>query len=241
MTSHRQRIRGTPVSGGANGISSEDALLSFVAGDGGNHDHNQGFDLAAVGQCADDLAERINSVEQALSGTMLFGSEIAAIRAALDEIYAAPVPSHDYSAINALSKRIAAIESVVVVTTGPDLVSVTSAGGINFVTPGGVQAKVTNLASAANYIDLQGGATGTGPSITANGSDANISLRLFPKGTGSIVASGPMSVSGALSAASISAASAKFGALTASADAPVNGYITIQDSGGTICKLATIA
>jgi hypothetical protein len=31
------------------------------------------------------------------------------------------------------------------------------------------------------------------------------------------------------------------GTFTANADAPVNGYITVKDAGGTVRKLATIA
>jgi hypothetical protein len=71
----------------------------------------------------------------------------------------------------------------------------------------------------ANYVQVSAtAATGT-PSMSVIGSDTNIDLALTPKGTGNV----------------------RFGTLTANADAPVTGYITIRDSGGTLRKLAVIA
>lgn len=55
--------------------------------------------------------------------------------------------------------------------------------------------------------------------IRSQGADANIDIRLIPKGTGTI----------------------GFGTFTTSADVPVTGYITIKDALGSVRKLAVIA
>jgi hypothetical protein len=54
--------------------------------------------------------------------------------------------------------------------------------------------------------------------IDAKGTSANIDIQFAPKGTGRL----------------------RFGTYTASADAPVTGYIEIRDTGGTVRKLAII-
>jgi hypothetical protein len=46
------------------------------------------------------------------------------------------------------------------------------------------QAEVSHTASAVNYVNLTGAATGTGPVISSLGTDTNIDLNLTPKGTG---------------------------------------------------------
>lgn len=71
----------------------------------------------------------------------------------------------------------------------------------------------------ANYLQANANAANSAPILSAQGSDTNIDLTLTPKGTGNV----------------------RFGTLTASADAPITGYITIKDSGGTVRKLAVIA
>ena len=76
------------------------------------------------------------------------------------------------------------------------------------------QAKITNTASAVNYLNLTGAATGAAPTISAAGSDANINLKLTPKGTGVL----------------------QFGTYTAGVVAQA-GYITITDAGGTSRRL----
>lgn len=50
-----------------------------------------------------------------------------------------------------------------------------------------VQFVIAHVASAVNYLQAQGNATGSGPSLLALGSDANIDLNLHSKGTGSIL------------------------------------------------------
>jgi hypothetical protein len=73
--------------------------------------------------------------------------------------------------------------------------------------------------NSVNYIEFSGATTGNSPSISAQGSDANADLIMSPRGTGKV----------------------RFGTLTATADAPITGYIEIKDSSGTIRKLAVIA
>lgn len=81
------------------------------------------------------------------------------------------------------------------------------------------QFRIAHTASAVNYVQATGGATGAAVTVGAAGTDADIDLALSPKGTGNM----------------------RFGTWTTNADAAVNGYVTIKDSGGTVRKLATIA
>ena len=62
-------------------------------------------------------------------------------------------------------------------------------GAINLMTNSGVnQVVVLNTASAVNYIQATGSATGSGVTLSAQGSDTNIPLVLQPKGTGALQA-----------------------------------------------------
>ena len=97
-----------------------------------------------------------------------------------------------------------------------------TAKGVNstiFSNSGGSQFAVGYTASAVNITKVSGGSTGNPVTYGTDGSDTNIDIALTPKGTGNV----------------------RFGALTANADAPITGYITIKDSGGTTRKLAVIA
>ena len=58
-----------------------------------------------------------------------------------------------------------------------------------FVNSGAFQASINPIASAVNYLLLAGGTTGNGAELSSVGSDANINLKLTPKGTGSIACS----------------------------------------------------
>ena len=80
-------------------------------------------------------------------------------------------------------------------TTGPQLratgstsaVILTESGvPIQFLTASLEQFRVTHTASAVNYPQVTGGAVGTDPVISAQGSDANINLSLSAKGTGAV-------------------------------------------------------
>jgi hypothetical protein len=80
--------------------------------------------------------------------------------------------------------------------------------------PGLESLRVTPVASAVNYLNVQGAVTTAAPSITAAGSDANIDITLTPKGTGNV----------------------RFGTYTAGILAQA-GYITIKDAAGNTRNL----
>ena len=86
----------------------------------------------------------------------------------------------------------------------------TSIGGL----VGAESLRVTPVASAVNYLNVQGAVTTASPSITAAGSDTNIDLALTPKGTGNV----------------------RFGTYTAGILAQT-GYITIKDAAGNTRNL----
>ncbi len=68
----------------------------------------------------------------------------------------------------------------------------------NFV--GQEQVRVSHTASAVNYLQATGGATGSGVTLSAQGSDTNIDINLVPKGTGTTVYTGGVTVNGLLTA-----------------------------------------
>jgi hypothetical protein len=61
---------------------------------------------------------------------------------------------------------------------------------VAFQTSSTLQAQVSHTASAVNYLQLTGAATGAAPTISAQGSDANIGLVLSGKGTGVVALGG---------------------------------------------------
>ena len=74
--------------------------------------------------------------------------------------------------------------------------------------------RASHTASAVNFLQVQGAATGGNPVISAQGSDTNIDLLLGGKGTGVV----------------------KFGTYTAGVVAQA-GYITIKDAAGNTRRL----
>jgi hypothetical protein len=64
--------------------------------------------------------------------------------------------------------------------------SAISTGAVKFSTLGGLQAQVSNTASAVNYVQVTGGATGGSSSISAQGSDGAVALLLASKGGSAI-------------------------------------------------------
>ena len=82
-----------------------------------------------------------------------------------------------------------------------------------FQTSGGNQLRVSHTASAVNYLQVTGSASTT-PTISAQGSGADVDIALTPKGTGNV----------------------RFGTYTAGVVAQA-GYITIKDAGGTTRRL----
>jgi len=82
-----------------------------------------------------------------------------------------------------------------------------------------LQFAVTHTASAVNYAQITGAATGNAVTISGAGSDANIDFAIAPKGTGVL----------------------RFGTHSALAAETVTGYITIKDSAGNTRKLAVVS
>jgi hypothetical protein len=80
----------------------------------------------------------------------------------------------------------------------------------DFVTTGSRQFRVQNTSSSVNYVQATGAVTTGAPELSAQGSDANINLKLTTKGTGKL----------------------QFGTYTAGILAQT-GYITIVDAAGT--------
>lgn len=102
-------------------------------------------------------------------------------------------------------------------TSAAALAFSTNTGPQGFYTGGrssGEQMRVSHTASAVNYVQVTGAATGSAPTISAQGSNADIDLTLTPKGAGTI----------------------RFGTYTGTILTPT-GYITITDSGGTSRRL----
>jgi hypothetical protein len=79
-----------------------------------------------------------------------------------------------------------------------------------------IQFFISRTGSATNYLQVTGGATGSAPVLSAQGSsDTDVDITFTPKGAGVV----------------------RFGTYTASALLAVAGYITIKDSGGTSRRL----
>jgi hypothetical protein len=111
--------------------------------------------------------------------------------------------------------------SVLLAATGTDTdissaVSSKGAGSVRFQTNNAAQEqmRIAHTASAVNYVQVTGAATGSGPTISAQGSNADIDFNIAAKGTGNV----------------------RFGTYTAGVLTPT-GYITIKDSGGTTRRL----
>jgi hypothetical protein len=90
--------------------------------------------------------------------------------------------THDIGAAGADRPRTGYFGTSVVTPT----VSTGGATSLSLATSGGQQVQIAHVASAVNYITLAGGATGNDVDIIANGSDANITLSIEAKGTGTI-------------------------------------------------------
>lgn len=99
------------------------------------------------------------------------------------------------------------------------LISGNGSGSVRFTTNGTTQTeqmRVSHTASAVNYVQVTGGATGSPATVTisAQGSSTDVDMALTPRGAGVI----------------------KFGTYTGTILTPT-GYITIKDSGGTSRRL----
>jgi hypothetical protein len=97
-----------------------------------------------------------------------------------------PVAS-DTTTFTQFTKFVAINEQQIVAANSANLGLVATGGGaVNMRTAasGLLQMAVTNTASAVNYVQVTGAATGGAVAITAQGSDGNIGLNLTTKGTG---------------------------------------------------------
>jgi hypothetical protein len=100
-------------------------------------------------------------------------------------------------------------------TAGVERGRISSAGVWSLgATVGSESLRVTPVASAVNYLNVSGGATGGSPTVAVAGSDTNIDLTLTPKGTGNV----------------------RFGTYTAGILAQA-GYIQIKDAAGNTRNL----
>lgn len=117
-----------------------------------------------------------------------------------------------------------------------------STTAIQLETSGGTQVKVINIASAVNWVRLNGDSVGLPPQVGVDGSDTNIDLQVFSKGTGGIVflsSAGSLTqfkvaaYSGDASAADIFTASGGTGNayLTATGGTNINANITPKGTG----------
>lgn len=94
-------------------------------------------------------------------------------------------------------------------------------GRLFFDNANGTQAEIgAGVASTVNHVYLSGSATGDAVTVGASGSDAVIDLALIPKGVGSYVQLGAGS----------------FPVTTET----VQGFITVKDADGVLCKLAVL-
>jgi hypothetical protein len=95
-------------------------------------------------------------------------------------------------------------------------ISMTTSSNMSFGTSSSAleQLRVANTASAVNFVQVTGSATGSNPTISSQGTDTNIDLALTPKGTGLI----------------------RFGTYVAGA-LLATGYINIKAADGTTYKV----
>lgn len=127
----------------------------------------------------------------------------------------------------------------VTITGGADTSGGTQ-GIIILATPGGTQAEITDTASAVDYLKIKGDATATHtPSITAAGTDSNVSISLTPKGSGVVSVSGTMSAttfSGAGTSLTGTASSLTAGTVTTNAN--LTGPITSSGNATSVAGAA---
>lgn len=108
--------------------------------------------------------------------------------------------------------EVSAASSEVAVIATNNAVSIAGSGGA-------LIGQFAHQSSAVNYWQFQNSAAGSALNVMAAGTDTDIDLRFTPKGAGAV----------------------RFGTHTSNADAPISGYITIKDAGGTVRKLAVIS
>lgn len=108
----------------------------------------------------------------------------------------------------------------------------------------GTQFLVAPTTSAVNYVQVTGGALGSGATLSAQGSDTNIDLNLTPKGTGQVVVNGSLRATSSIQSTRINpravSAGATSGSLTINGDTTdvyvaegLTGAITFLQPSGT--------
>jgi hypothetical protein len=98
------------------------------------------------------------------------------------------------------------------------------------------QIRITPTASAVNYLNLTGAATGAAPTISAAGSDANINLTFTPKGTG-VVTTTSITLSNTLTTAAYTETIVASGTVGASATLAITAgtVLTATLTSATAC------
>ena len=121
-------------------------------------------------------------------------------------------------------------------STQDGLIQTAGTGGISLQTNNGAQTqfKATHTASAVNYVQVTGGATGNPSTVTMSGqgSDANINIALTPKGTGSVVANAPIKAQGYTVATLPTAGT--IGRIAYVTDALAPTYLGVLTGGGAV-------
>ena len=121
-------------------------------------------------------------------------------------------------------------------TASSYLATVYNASSHQFRTSGIEQARITNTASAVNYLQLTGAATGNAPTISAQGSDTNINLTFTPKGTG-VVTTTSITLSNTLTTAAYTETIVASGTVGASATLAITAgtVLTATLTSATAC------
>ena len=113
-------------------------------------------------------------------------------------------------------------------------------GRHTFYSNSGIQFVVGNTASSVNYAQTDGAATGAAPTISAQGSDANIGLVLSSKGTGVVALGGStvassglqvLPVASSVNFAQISGNATGFGPIIAAQGTDTNLSLTMRSKG----------
>jgi hypothetical protein len=143
--------------------------------------------------------------------------------------------------------NVAGFSIVSQVSTSASNVSISAGNNLISLNGGALPMLLTaNVASAVNYLQITNRATGSGPLISALGSDTNIDLPLSPKGTG-VVCYGTHVARSAITKPTgggtqdAEARTAINALIDIIADGSAAGHITIKDSSGNTRKIAVVA
>jgi hypothetical protein len=116
-------------------------------------------------------------------------------------------------------------------------IKTTGANSLNLWVNGAKQVEVASVASAVNRVRLRGGATGSGVTVDAVGTDTDVSLTLAGQGAGTVAIASVMALSAGVQTTELDKGSVGTGTVTFSAKASgiqkltVTGALTIATSG----------